>query len=209
MKIITISREFGSGGRKLGKAIAEYLGFDYYDREIITAIAKNQELEEAFVANIMSKSLKTTFSRKFRTNVGSEDVAEISHQDLLHEEQRVLEAIAAKGRDCVIVGRHAEFRLKDYDPFRIFVCADLDARINNCLFYEETDGAETIKQIAKNISKIDKIRSHNSFAVTGREWGDPSNYDLVINTTSWGEHQSMAPVISAVAMKWFENYEEK
>ena len=209
MKIITISREFGSGGRKLGKAIAEYLGFDYYDREIITAIAKNQELEEAFVANIMSKSLKTTFSRKFRTNVGSEDVAEISHQDLLHEEQRVLEAIAAKGRDCVIVGRHAEFRLKDYNPFRIFVCADLDARINNCLFYEETDGAETIKQIAKNIGKIDKVRSHNSFAVTGCEWGDPSNYDLVINTTSWGEHQSMAPVISAVAMKWFEFNEEK
>ena len=77
MKIITISREFGSGGRKLGKAIAEHLGFDYYDREIITAIAKNQELEEAFVANIMSKSLKTTFSRKFRTNVGTDEVAEI------------------------------------------------------------------------------------------------------------------------------------
>ena len=68
MKIITISREFGSGGRKLGEAIAEHLGFDYYDREIITAIAKNQELEEAFVKDIMDKSLKSTVSRKLRAS---------------------------------------------------------------------------------------------------------------------------------------------
>ncbi len=206
MKIITISREFGSGGRKLGEAIAKHLGFDYYDREIITAIAKNQELEEAFVENIMEKSLRTTIARKFRANVGSEDYAEISHQDLLLEEQRVLEAIAQKGRNCVIVGRHADFRLKDYKPFRIFVCADLDARIDNCLYYEETNGAETVKEIAKNIQKIDRIRSHNNFAVTGYEWGDPSNYDLVINTTNWEEFESMAPVFSAVASKWFENH---
>ena len=207
MKIITISREFGSGGRKLGEAIAETLGFDYYDREIITAIAKNQELEEAFVDNIMNKSLKTTVYRKFRANVGSEEFAEISHQDLLLEEQRVLEAIAKKGKDCVIVGRHADFRLKDYHPFRIFVCADMDARINNCLYYEETNGAETIKQIAKNIQKVDKVRSHNNFAVTGYEWGDPSNYDLVINTTNWDHIEPMAPVFAAVAMKWFESHD--
>ena len=204
MKIITISREFGSGGRKLGEAIAEHFGFDYYDREIITAIAKNQELEEAFVANIMDKSLKKTITRKFRANIGSEDVAEISHQDLLLEEQRVLEEIAAKGRDCVIVGRHAEYRLRNFNPYRIFVCADLDTRIDNCLYYQETDGAETIKQIAKNIQKIDKIRSHNSFVVTGNEWGNPSNYDLVINTTNWKEIEEMAPIIGGVAMKWFE-----
>ena len=78
MKIITISREFGSGGRKLGEAIAEYFGFDYYDREIITAIAKNQELEEAFVANIMDQSLKKTINRKFRATLDSENIAEIS-----------------------------------------------------------------------------------------------------------------------------------
>ena len=204
MKIITISREFGSGGRKLGEAIAEHLGFDYYDREIITAIAKNQELEEAFVANIMDKSLKKTVARKFRATLDSENVAEISHQDLLFEEQRVLEEIAAKGRNCVIVGRHAEYRLRNFNPYRIFVCADLDARINNCLYYQETNGAETIKQIAKNIQKVDKTRSHNSFVVTGNEWGNPSNYDLVVNTTNWKEIEEMAPVIGAVAMKWFE-----
>ena len=205
MKIITISREFGSGGRKLGEAIAEHFGFDYYDREIITAIAKNQELEEAFVANIMDQSLKKTINRKFRATLDSENIAEISHQDLLVEEQRVLEEIAAKGRNCVIVGRHADYRLQKFNPYRIFVCADMEARINNCLYYQETNGAETIKQIAKNIQKVDKIRSHNNFVVTGNEWGNPSNYDLVINTTNWKDIEEMAPVIGSVAMKWFES----
>lgn len=206
MKIITISREFGSGGRRLGKAIAEHLGFDYYDREIIAAIAKNQELDEAFVKNIMDKSLRTTVYRKFRANLGTEAYAEVSHQDLLQEEQRVLEEIAKKGRDCVIVGRHADFRLKDYKPFRIFVCADIDARIDNCLLFEQTGGAETVKEIAKNINRVDRIRSHNNFAITGFEWGEPSNYDLVINTTNWEEFESMAPAFGAVAEKWFENH---
>jgi cytidylate kinase len=96
--------------------------------------------------------------------------------------------------------------LKAYNPYRIFVCADLDARIDNCLYYQQTNGAETVKEIAKNIQKVDKIRSHNNFAVTGYEWGDPSNYDLVINTTNWEEFDSMAPVFSAVALKWFENH---
>lgn len=208
MKIITISREFGSGGRKLGEAIAEQFGFDYYDREIITAIAKNQELEEAFVANIMDQSLKKTINRKFRATLDTENIAEISHQDLLNEEQRVLEEIVAKGRDCVIVGRHAEYRLRNYNPYRIFVCADLDARIDNCLYYQETNGAETIKQIAKNIQKVDKIRSHNSFVITGNEWGNPSNYDLVVNTTNWKDIEGMAPAIGAVAMKWFETQDK-
>ena len=207
MKIITISREFGSGGRILGEAIAEHLGFDYYDREIISAIAKNQELEEAFVSNIMEQSLRKTINRKFRATLDSQNIAEISHQDLLMEEQRVLEEIAAKGKDCVIVGRHAEFRLQKFNPYRIFVCADMDARINNCLYYQQTNGAETIKQIAKNIQKVDKIRSHNSFVVTGNEWGDPSNYDLVVNTTNWKEIEEMAPAIAGVALKWFESHD--
>ena len=106
MKIITISREFGSGGRELGKLIADALGFDYYDREIITAIAKNQELEEEFVANMMDRDLWKTIPLKFNHSFDNVNTAEITQQDLLKEEERVLGEIAAKGRDCVIeIGR--------------------------------------------------------------------------------------------------------
>ena len=206
MRIITVSREFGSGGRELGKLLAEKLGFAYYDREIITAIAKNQELEEEFVANMIDRDLWKTIPLKFHNSFDKVNTAEITQQDLLKEEQRVLEEIAAKGKDCVIVGRNADYRLKDYKPFRIFVCADLDTRIDNCLLYEETGGADTIKKIAKNIQKIDKTRARNTAIVTGVEWGERTNYELTINTTTW-DIEVMAPVVADVAMKWFESHE--
>ena len=205
MKIITISREFGSGGRELGKMIAEKLGIAYYDREIITAIAKNQELEEEFVANMIDRDLWKTIPLKFHNSFDKVNTAEITQQDLLKEEQRVLEEIAAKGKDCVIVGRHADYRLKDYKPFRIFVCADLDTRIDNCLLYEETGGADTIKKIAKNIQKIDKTRARKTAIVTGIEWGNPANYELTINTTNW-DLDVLAPSVADIATKWFESH---
>ncbi len=205
MKIITISREFGSGGRELGKRIAEILGFDYYDREIITAIAKNQELEEDFVAGMMDRDLWKTIPLKFHNSFDNVNTAEVTQQDLLREEQRVMDEIAAKGKNCVIVGRHADYRLREQHPFRLFVCADLDTRIDNCLLHEETGGADTIKKIAKNIQKIDKTRARNTSIVTGQEWGDRANYELTVNTTHW-DIETMAPVLADVAMKWFESH---
>ncbi len=205
MKIITISREFGSGGRELGKRIAEELGFDYYDREIITAIAEKQNVDEAFVAGMMDRDLWKTIPLKFHSSFDYEKNVEITQQDLLQEEQRVLDAIAAKGRNCVIVGRNADSRLKDYDPFRIFVCADLEAKIDRCLLHEETGGADTVKKIAKNIQKIDKTRARNTAIVTGMEWGERTNYDITVNTTGWN-FEVMAPVIAKVAMTWFESH---
>jgi cytidylate kinase len=96
--------------------------------------------------------------------------------------------------------------LKEHHPFRIFVCADLDARIDRCLLHEETGGADTIKKIAKNIQKIDKTRARNTSIVTGIEWGDRSNYHLTVNTTDW-ELDVMAPVVANVALRWFESHD--
>ncbi len=206
MKIITISREFGSGGRELGKRIAEALGFTYYDKEIITAIAKNQELEEEFVAGMMDRDLWKTIPVKFHNSFDNVNTAEITQQDLLREEQRVLEEIAAKGKSCVIVGRNADFRLKDYHPFRLFVCADLDSKIDRCLLHEETNGADTIRKIAKNIQKIDKTRARNTSIVSGIEWGARENYELIVNTSTMNL-DIMAPVVAEAAMKWFETHE--
>jgi len=77
MKIITISREFGSGGRELGKLLAEHLGIAYYDREIITAIAKNQELEEEFVANMIDRDLWKTMPLKFHNSFDKVNTAPV------------------------------------------------------------------------------------------------------------------------------------
>ena len=203
MKIITISREFGSGGRELGKLLAEKLGFAYYDREIITAIAKNQELEEEFVANMIDRDLWKTIPLKFHNSFDKVNTAEITQQDLLKEEQRVLEEIAAKGKDCVIVGRNADYRLKDYKPFRIFVCAEMDAKIKRCI--ERASEGEDIseKAIKKNIKAIDKNRARNAELITGKQWGDPEAYDLVVNTTKWNIKE-LTPVVAEYANKFFE-----
>ena len=132
MKIITVSREFGSGGRELGKRLAEELGFDYYDREIITSIAKNSGLDEGYVEATLNsggwQSIPLTFGNSFL----SIPVFQAAKTNLLLEQKKVLESIAASGRDAVIVGRNADVILEKYKPFNIFVCAEMLSRVSRC-----------------------------------------------------------------------------
>lgn len=121
-KIITISREFGSGGRELGKRIAEFLDYDYYDREIITAIAKRQELDSEYVERTLENSyswrtIPLTFHRSFATP----PVMQSAQTNLLVEQKQVIEYIAKSGKNCVIVGRNADILLKEELPFTMFV----------------------------------------------------------------------------------------
>ena len=113
MKVITISREFGSGGRELGKRLADELGFDYYDKEIIIAIAQGQGLEENYVEKALEhhvwKNIPLAFGRSFAGAVALQS----AQTSLLLEQKRVIERIAEAGKDCVIVGRNADFILRD------------------------------------------------------------------------------------------------
>ncbi len=122
MKVITISREFGSGGRELGKRLADGLGFDYYDKEIIAAIAQGQGLDENYVEKALEhhiwKSVPLAFGRSFTGAVALQS----AQTGLLLEQKRVIERIAEAGKDCVIVGRNADMILEAVQPFSIFVC---------------------------------------------------------------------------------------
>lgn len=116
MKVITISREFGSGGRELGKRLADELGFDYYDKEIITAIAQGQGLDENYVEKALEhhiwRSVPLAFGRSFTGAVALQS----TQTSLLLEQKRVIERIAEAGKNCVIVGRNADFILRDVHP---------------------------------------------------------------------------------------------
>ena len=118
MKIITISREFGSGGRELGKRLADELGFDYYDKEIIIAIAQGQGLDEGYVEKALEhhiwRSVPLAFGRSFAGAVALQS----AQTNLLLEQKRVIERIAEAGKDCVIVGRNADFILRDVHQCR-------------------------------------------------------------------------------------------
>ena len=178
MNIITVSREFGSGGRELGKRMADVLGWDYYDREIIDAVAKEEGLDADYVNAVLERhewwSVPITFHRTFT-------VTNAPNTDLLVQEKKVIERIAEAGRNCILVGRNADFFLRSYDPFRIFVCAETEAKIR----------------------RIDRSRAANRELVAGDRWGERSAYHLTVNTTDWNLKE-LAPAVAEVAMRYFQ-----
>ena len=104
--IITISRQFGSGGRELGKRLADLLGYDYYDKEIIEAIAKNKKMDKDYV----EKSLSSAYLKNIPVSFGRTIAPMYSNAstDLMVEERKIIEEIATQGKDFVIVGRNAD-----------------------------------------------------------------------------------------------------
>lgn len=201
MKIITVSRQFSSGGRELAKRMADILGFDYYDREIISEIAKNKSLDEGYVEDALSKGYKTVplhFARSF-----SFAFASTGKSELLVEEKRVIDAIAKNGRDFIIVGRNADILLRDYSPLNIFVCADLESKVKRCIDKALIGEAPAQKEIEKHIKRIDKERASTRALLTEARWGECASYHLTINTSGW-EIKELTPIISKLAEIYFE-----
>ena len=156
MKIITISREFGSGGRELGKRLADVLGYDYYDKEIIASIASNKGMDEDYVERTIEQNQWQTLPISFHQTVVGMPL-DTTHTDLLLEQKRVIEQIAKTGKDCVIVGRNADILLREFQPFNIFVCADMEVKISRCLERDQEDDCKNAKEMQRKIQKIDKI----------------------------------------------------
>ncbi len=125
MKIITVSRQFGSGGRELGKRLADTLGWDYYDREIIQALAEDQGLDPEYVRRMLGTHGWNHYQLTYRSTFRQPHLHGISRQtEILVRQREILQEIAEAGQDCVIVGRDADVILHAYQPFRICVFAD-------------------------------------------------------------------------------------
>lgn len=203
MRIITISRQFGSGGRELGKRLSDILKFDYYDKEIISAIASNKGMDESYVAKALDNHFGQTVNLTLRHSFWGISTMQSNKIELLLEQKRVIEEIAKTGRDCVIVGRNADVFLREYNPLSIFVCADMEAKIRRCI--ERASEGENLsrRKIVSNIRDIDKSRARTRELITNAKWGDSSTYDLTVNTTEWIIKQ-LAQALSVFAERWFE-----
>ncbi|MCB6415697.1 cytidylate kinase-like family protein [Faecalimonas umbilicata] len=202
MKIITISREFGSGGRELGKRLAELLHYDYYDREIITAIAEKKELNERYVEQTLEDHGWRNFPLTYRHSFASIPALQKMQIELLIEQSRIIKEIAKAGKDCVIVGRNADVLLEEYKPFRIFVCAEMDAKIRRCIERSDKNEVLSRKEMERNIRSIDKNRAKTCEMITGSKWGDRKSYHLVINTTDWNIKE-LTPAVAEFVSCWF------
>ena len=197
MRIITISREFGSGGRELGKRLAGILDFDFYDKEIISALAANKDLDQDYMARTLARGGPQVLET--RRSPSGQSVVQVTS---LQEQKRVIQMLPSLGRDFVIVGRNADILLKDYQPFNLFVCAEMEAKLRRCA--ERTAEGEnlTLKELERKIRSIDKARYHTRELLTGSGWGVPSAYHLTINTTSW-RIPDLAPAVAEFATRWF------
>lgn len=201
MRIITISREFGSGGRELGKCLAELLEYDYYDREIITAIAESKKLDENYVSRVLDnhgwKNIPLSFKNSYVSTVSSMQTS------LLLEQKRVIEEIAEIDKNCVIVGRNADVLLQKYHPFNIFVCADMRVKVERCRKSASKEETLSNKELERKIRSIDKKRSQTRELLTESKWGDRNAYHLIINTTDW-TIKDLAPTVKHFADRWFQ-----
>ena len=202
MRIITISREFGSGGRELGKRMADIVGFDYYDSEIISAVAKKSGLDSHYVENTLRDHGWRNQPISFRGTLHSSAYVQSSKIDLLLDQKKVIEEIASFGKDCVIVVRNADVILQEYHPFNLFVCADVQARIRRCREMAGEGENLTDKELLRKMKQIDKIRSQTRVLISASEWGMPDAYHLTVNTSDW-DIRELAFAVAKYAECWF------
>lgn len=206
MRIITISREFGSGGRELGKRLADALGFAYYDREIVSSIAEKCNLEEGYVENVLRKGLTINVPVTFgHTFYFYSDPTSENELKVLNTQQQIIKELALRG-DCVMVGRSSGIILEKYNPLRLFVYADMEWKVKRCRERASADEHLTDRELEKKIRQIDAGRARHQKLLTDRKWGDREGYDLCINTTSL-EIKKIIPGLKEMALCWFDQQE--
>ena len=192
IKIITISREFGSGGRTIGKEIAEKLGIPCYDKDFIEKIAEETGYAKEYIADEgeyapNSNSLAYMFIGRGLDGLSNADKIWIA-------QKKVIEELAEKGA-CVIVGRCADYVLRERkDVLNVFVYADKKYRAERIVKqYGESD-VEPEKRLADK----DKKRKLNYKYFTEQEWGRRQNYHLSIDSGFLGIEKSVALIVDAV-----------
>ena len=179
--VITIAREYGSGGRYIGKLVAEKLGIKLYDKEFIAKMAEDTGLSSEYIENNEQK-------RNVLDSLNNGYYAGLSNADeLFVKESEMIKKIAGT-ESCVIVGRCADFILKDNkNVLKVFINSDINDKIKRAteIYGMDTEKAE------KEIARINKLRSNHYKYYTENEWNDPSNYDICINSDAIGIENSV------------------
>lgn len=188
--VITISREYGSGGRYIGKLVAEKLGIKLYDKEFVEKLAEDTGLSEKYIEdNEQKRAFLEILNNGYYSGLNNSD-------DLFIKESELIEEVA-NNESCVIVGRCADFILKDKENvLKIFIDSSIQDKINRATEYYKLDK----NKAEKEITRINKLRANHYKYYTEREWKDPANYDICINSDSIGI-ESAADLICELANK--------
>ena len=179
-RIITISREFGSGGRFIGEEVAKKLGIAYYDKNIINEIAEKSGLSPEYIQeNAELSPKKGLFAYAF----AGRDVTGKSVEDLVYEAQRKVILEMAEKESCVIIGRNADYILKDRDDvLNVFIHGDTPEKIQRIIRLYNVEEQKAVKMMLD----IDKRRMANYNFYTNQKWGKADNYTLCLNSSQLG-----------------------
>lgn len=198
--IITISRQYGSGGRSIGKKLAEELAIPFYDKELISLAAKESGFEEKIFENADKQgmhSLLYSLSIGMYNTIGAYDGPESLplNDRVFLIQHNVIRELAQKG-SCVIVGRCSDYVLRsEPNAIHIFVHSDLDSRVKRAV--EEYEFPP--ENAASAIQKADKRRAAYYEYYTGARWGRLENYDLTLNSDRVGIDNAVQ-IVKAYAM---------
>ena len=178
--IITISRQFGSGGREIGKKIADQLGIPFYDKELIEIAAKESGMDKELFEE---DDARTSKGFRLLGALGYSLGGPLSLNDRLYlVQEEVIKGVACEG-SCVIVGRCADYVLRDRsDVLNVYIHADMEDRKERAVHSYEVDE----RDIEGSIKKIDKRRANYYEYYTDRKWGRAENYDISINSSTFG-----------------------
>ncbi len=176
--IITIAREYGSGGRYVGKLLADKLGIKFYDKDLVQITSKESGLNTSYIEeneqNIHG-NLLSSFNTQYGDNLSNDD-------NLFIAESKAVKEVASKG-SCVIVGRCSNYILRDTENvFNIFLYSDDENKVKRAVTYYGIDQKNALKEI----NKINKAREKHYNYYTQREWKDLNNYNLAMNVDTYG-----------------------
>ena len=202
MSIITVSREFGSGGREVGKRLADELGYAYYDREIVTAIARKTQLDEGYVANALESGMFRGVPIQFGRTFSYSSALMSNTANLFVEQHKIIRELAAQG-DCIIVGRAANAILEEYATFNLFVYADMEAKVRRCMERAPEGEQLSEREMIRHIKKVDADRARYYEMFSDTRWGAKEGYHLCVNTTGTNI-KTLVPAIAQYVRSWLE-----
>ena len=188
--IICISREFGSGGREVGQQLSKKLGIPFYDKEILARVAEESDMSEEFVKNheenaVYSHIINVPIGHRF-PGVDTEEI--MTPEKLFMIQAHVIHELAAENESCIFVGRCAE------NCYSFFIHSPLEERIKRIVETEHV----TERQAKKMIKQTDWERSSYHNYYTKQKWGDPGNYDLMINSARTGIQKAVEIIMDYV-----------
>lgn len=186
--MITIGRQFGSGGREVGSRLAKSLGLPLYDRNLVELAAKKLDISEE-TAEAIDETTLSGFLSSYAYSpatvvpyVGNVEYIEPINDRMFYAQSAIIRELAKKG-PAVFIGRSADYALKEYgDCLNVFICADKEDRVKRIAkLYDLTD-----RKAADKIKKIDRERRYYYETYTGQDWGDISSHDMILNISRLG-----------------------